>query len=77
MTRITLDAALAEQLAQVKEAELCGPDGRVIGRFVPSVIPLGWVPASSGITEEELERRRRSDARRYTTAEVIVHLESL
>jgi len=36
-----------------------------------------WEPLSPDITEDELERRAKSTEKRYTTAEVIAHLEKL
>ncbi|MGL4551707.1 MAG: hypothetical protein ACRC33_11000 [Gemmataceae bacterium] len=78
MTCIPIDAALAAQLAGLTgEEQLVGPDGQVVGRVRPPLIPPGWEPSSPGITEEELERRRKSGGRTFTTAEVLKHLESL
>ena len=42
MTQITIDAALAAQLAKLTgEAQLCGPDGKVVARVRPPLIPPG------------------------------------
>jgi hypothetical protein len=78
MTQITVDAALAskfQDLAQV--AEVCDPSGRVLGRFIPVLDLAEWEPVSPDVSEEELDRRAKSKERRYTTAEVLAHLEKL
>lgn len=76
MSRITLDASLATKLHQLTESvELCDPSGRVLGRFVPVPDMSEWEPASPDASEEELDRREQAGERRYTTAEVLAHLE--
>jgi hypothetical protein len=76
MTQILLDANLASKLNDLKSsAELCDPTGRVIGRFVPVVDWSEWEPVSDGISKEELQRRLHSNEKRYSTAEVLAHLE--
>jgi hypothetical protein len=77
MTRITLDAATLAKLHNLSEPlELCDEAGNVLGRVTPSVIPLGWVPVSPDVAEEELDRREHSKEW-YTTAEVLDHLRRL
>ncbi len=76
MTRITLDPSIADKLHDITQVvELCDPAGRVLGRFVPAVDLSEWEPVSPGVSEEELDRRAESLERRYTTAEVLAHLE--
>ncbi len=78
MMQITVDASLASQLSGAAQpVELCDPSGQVLGRFVPLIDLSKWEPVSPDISEEELERRCRSDGKRYTTAEVLAHLERL
>src|SRR5207253_938266 len=78
MTRITVDAALSNQLHGLNQpAELCDSSGKVLGRFVPAVDLAEWEPVSPEVSEEEQNRRERSKERRYTTAEVLAHLEKL
>ena len=78
MTQITLDAALAGQLhALGRSAELCDPSGKVLGRFVPLIDLSEWEPVTPEASEEELDRREKSNQRRYTTAEVLAHLDAL
>jgi len=36
-----------------------------------------WEPLSPDISEEELDHRARSNEKRYTTTEVLAHLENL
>jgi hypothetical protein len=78
MIQITLDAALAKYLQQLGQVvELCDPSGNVIGRFVPVPELSGWERMSPDINAEELARRLKSNEKRYTTAEVLAHLEKL
>ncbi len=78
MTQIILDAALASKLNDLKcPAELCDPSGRVVGRFVPALDLSEWEQVTDDISEEELDRRAKSNEKRYTTAEVLAYLEKL
>ena len=78
MPQIILDANLSSRLNELGQAvELCDPSGKVIGRFVPIVDMSQWVPASPDVSQEELDRRARSNEKRYSTAEVRAHLEKL
>jgi hypothetical protein len=77
MTQITLDAALANKLQQLTQVvELCDPSGQVVGRFLPLIDLSEWEPCEPEISEEELQRRERSD-KWYTTEEVLAHLRNL
>jgi hypothetical protein len=76
MTQISLEADVSKRLDELDQpAELCDLRGRVIGRFIPLVNVSEWEPVSPDISEEELDRRSRSEEKRYTTAEVLAHLE--
>lgn len=78
MTQIILDASASGQLHNLTQpAELCDPSGRVLGRFVPLIDLSEWEPVSPDISEEELDRRAKSNQKRYSTAEVLAHLEKL
>ena len=77
MTRIVVDGHMASQLSTGRPAEFCDPSGKILGRFVPRIERSEWKNIPPGISEEELERRSKSTEKRYTTAEVIAHLESL
>jgi hypothetical protein len=76
VTQIIVDAALSNQLHSVTQpVELCDVSGQVLGRFVPLINLSEWEPLSPDVSEEELDRRARSKEKRYTTAEVLAHLE--
>jgi hypothetical protein len=78
MTQIILDANLSSRLDSLNEAaELCDPSGRVLGRFVPLIDLSEWEPLSPDVSEEELDRRAKSQERRSTTAEVLARLEKM
>ena len=78
MTQITLDATLAVRLEMVNHiVELCDPSGRVLGRFVPAPDPAPYEGLEPPISPEELQRRKKSKGKTYTTAEVLAHLEKL
>jgi len=72
-----LTAIWQASLSAGQPAELCDSSGKVLGRFVPLVDRSNWKTIPPGISEEELERRSKSTGKRYTTAEVIAHLEKL
>ena len=77
MTQITLDEALAGKLHGLNEiVQLCDPGGRVLGWFSPLVDMSEWEPVSPGASEEELDRRAKSNEW-YTTEEVLSHLKKL
>ena len=78
MNQITLDPTLSKQLHGLGQVvELCDPSGQVLGRFVPVVDLNEWEPLSPVVSEEELDRRASSKEKRYTTSEVLAHLEKL
>lgn len=77
MTRIFLDEALRQKLRELKEPlELCDESGRVLAHVTP-VEDLShlepWVPP---LDCEDLVRRAATE-KRYSTAEVLSHLEAL
>ncbi len=78
MTQITLDAELAGRLGDMLQTvDLCDPNGRVLGRFVPVAEPSQWEPLGSDVSEEDLDRREQLDEPRYSTADVVARLASL
>ena len=78
MTQIILDASVSSKLHDLGQpVELCDPSGRVLGRFVPLIDLSQWEAVSPDISEEELDRREQAGEKRYTTAEVLAHLEKL
>jgi hypothetical protein len=77
LPRITIDADLHRKLQDiVYPVELCNSAGQVVGRYEPVLNPEVYT-LEPQISEEELERRSKSNEKTYTTAEVIAHLESL
>jgi hypothetical protein len=77
MSRIILDADVIARLSELTVgAEVCGPDGKVIGYFRPKLDPAKYSPLEPQISEEELQRRENSD-KWHTTAEVLAHLKRL
>jgi hypothetical protein len=77
MTQLIVDATLPEKLSGlVQPVELCDASGRVLGRFFPVPDPARY-NLEPQITEEEAERRMKSQEKTYTTAEVLAYLEKL
>ena len=78
MTRITLDADLRHRLHDLSEpVELCNEAGAVVARILPVPDPNLYENLEPQVSEEELRRRLREKGKTYTTAEVLIHLESL
>jgi hypothetical protein len=78
MTRVLLDAALRSKLHNLSHPlELCDDSGKVVGRVFPTADLSQYEPLEPQVSEEELDRREQADERRYTTAEVLAHLEKL
>ncbi len=78
MSRVTLDPTLVAKLKNSLElVELCDEAGNVIGRFYPVYDKAFYDQLKPEISEEELKRRFSSKEKRYTTAEVLAHLEKL
>ena len=78
MSQFILNANSIPQLAtSTQPVELCDASGKVLGRFVPKIDLSEWEIVGGEPTEEELQRAEQSKGKRYTTAEVIAHLESL
>ncbi len=78
MARIVLDAAtIAKLTTELHPVEVCDEQGNVIGTFRPRLDPAKYGPLEPQISEEELERRMKSNGPWYTTAEVLEHLRKL
>jgi hypothetical protein len=78
MIQIVFDATASSKLNDLSNiVEFCDPSGRVLGRFIPLIDISDWEPLSPEATEEELDLRERAGEKRYTTAEVLAHLEKL
>lgn len=77
MTRITLDAELRDKLQNLREpVELCDENGRVVGRVFPVVDLDEYELVAPPLDEDEIQRRLSAEPR-YTTQEVLEHLEDL
>jgi hypothetical protein len=78
MTQVIIDDAIRAKLHDLSEPlVLCDQRGQVFGHFVPAVDLSHWEPISPAVSEEELDRRARSNERRYSTAEVMAHLQGI
>jgi hypothetical protein len=77
MTQIVVTGDLERQLSKLTgTVELRNAAGKVLGRFMP-VLDAAEYDLNPNVTPEELERRRVSGEKTYTTQEVLRHLESL
>jgi hypothetical protein len=75
MTRVIVDDTLRSKLHDLRvPLELCDGTGLVLARVVPILDPSKYT-LEPQISQEEVRRRRQSDEPRYTTAEVLAHLE--
>jgi hypothetical protein len=78
MAIIIVDDALRSKLLNLTEPlELCDESGRILARVTPQLGAAKYGPLVPQVSDEELERRARSNEKRYTTAEVLAHLEKL
>ncbi len=78
MTRVILDEVLRNKLHNLsRPLELCDESGEVVGRVFPMLDLSQYEPLEPQISNEEMERRLRSNEKRYTTAEVLAYLEKL
>jgi hypothetical protein len=74
MSKRVLNADLLAKLPAVTaETMIVNEQGRILGTFLP-IEPAKLEPK---ISQEELDRRSKSNEKRYTTAEVLKHLEKL
>ena len=78
MNRILVDADLKLKLHDFSEPlELCDASGRVVAHVVPVVAITDCEPLTAEISDEELDRRAALRENRYTTRQVLDHLERL
>jgi hypothetical protein len=78
MNEITLDAATAAKLlTQPGPVRVSDEAGRILGHFIPArPDPALYEGLEPDISTEELDRRSK-ETKRYTTAQVLAHLEKL
>lgn len=75
MIRIPLDQTLRDKLRNLTEPlELCDEAGVVVARVYP--VADDFEPREPQVSEEELDRREKSD-KWWTTAELLEHLRKL
>ena len=76
MTRVIVDAALRDKLHNLsKPLELCDVTGKVLAHVTPVADPAAFEPTEPQVSEEELDRREKSD-KWYTTEQVLDLLEN-
>lgn len=76
MTRVLADATMRSLLHNLSQPlELCDETGRVLGRLYPALDLSQYEPWEPSFSEEELRRQEQANEKRYTTAEVLAHLE--
>jgi hypothetical protein len=73
MNKVFVDDNLRLKLGDFTQpVQLCDEKGHIVA----SVFPTGYFHKAS-VSEEELDRRAHSSEKRYSTSEVLKHLESL
>jgi hypothetical protein len=78
MTRVIVDEQLRSKLQNLSEPlELCDEKGYLVARVLPAYDPRLYEGLEPTISAEELQRRKQSKEKTYTTAEVLAYLESL
>jgi hypothetical protein len=78
MTRVIVNETLRSMLHNFSQPlELCDESGRVLGRVFPTPDLSQYEPIGPQISKEELQRRKQSKEKRYTTAEVLAYLDNL
>lgn len=78
MTRVVVNETLRSLLHNLSQPlELCDEDGRVLGRVFPTADLSQYEPWEPTFSADELRRQEQANEKRYTTAEVLAHLEKL
>lgn len=77
MTRITLDAEMRKRLGDLQQPiELCDETGRVVGHVFPARDLSEYDLTEPPLDMDEV-RRQLNEEPRYTTKQVLEHLENL
>ena len=77
MSQITVNAAMRDQfLGAFSETEIRDDQGRLLGRFVPAPDPAFFAIPGLELPPEEIARRLSSEAKTYTTEEVLAYARS-
>jgi hypothetical protein len=78
MTRVIVDEFLLGKLHNLSEPlELCDENGKLLAHLTPVARLPRYEPSEPQVSEEELDRRERSNEKRYTTEQVLKYLENL
>lgn len=77
MSTVVVGADVRDKLLAAGVADVCDEAGNLLGRFVREEDMKLFDHPPLGISIEELNRRSASDAKGYTTAEVLEHLRGL
>jgi hypothetical protein len=78
MIRILFDDTLKAKLNNLTQPlELCDETGQVLARVFPNPDLSQYEAWEPSFTEEELQRQEQTNAKSYTTAEVLAYLEKL
>jgi len=77
MTRVLLDAATQSKLRNLSQKlELCDESGAVLAHLIP-IGEAEYERSEPIFAEEDLQRQEQANEKRYTTAQVLAHLEKL
>jgi len=78
MTRVVVTETLLNLLGNLAQPlELCDAGGQVLARVVPADVASQYEAWEPPFSEEDLRRQEQANEKRYTTAEVLAHLEKL
>ncbi len=78
MTRITVDDDLRRKFQDFcSEIEICDEEGHVLARVKPVLDPALYEFLTPMASEEELDRLKQSNEKRYTTQEMLDYLARL
>jgi len=78
MTQVLVNETLRRLLHNLSQPlELCDESGRVVGRVFPTLELSQYEPWVPPFDEDDLRRQEQAGEKRYTTAEVLAHLEKL
>ncbi len=76
MNRVIVDPTTLNQLRSARQIlELCDDSGQVVGHFVPIVDRSAYEGLEPQISEEELDRRMRTETGGRSLADILADLE--
>jgi hypothetical protein len=78
MTQVLVTETLRTMLYNLSQPlELRDESGQILARVFPMLDLSQYEPLEPQISREEMQRRKQSKGKRYTTAEVLAYLEKL